>query len=77
MNASGTAAQAAKVIGWTILVGILTAVIDNQAAITEWLLQLSPDWLDPLVSKGWAALLSVIMLFVGPRQQNKAKQLGY
>ena len=61
-----------KVVGWSLLVALLTVVIENQATITAWLLQVSPDWLDPIVAKLWAMIISLIMLFVGPNQ-TKAK----
>jgi len=65
-------------IVWTILVALLTVIIDNQQTISAFVLSLSPDWLDPIVDKLWAFLLALMMLFVGPsRKAKRADIIGY
>lgn len=61
---------------WAAVAALLTVIIDNQGAITSWLLAVSPDWLDPIVARAWELILSIIMLFVGPSRKS-AKPKGY
>lgn len=56
---------------WSVVAIILSVVIDNQDAIAGWLLTISPDWLDGIVSQAWALVIAVIMLFVGPSKRAK------
>ncbi len=65
-------------IVWTIIAAILATVIDNQQTISDAILSIAPDWLDPIVEKAWAFLVAIIMLFVGPSRKAKKQELiGY
>lgn len=68
-NTSTGVATVAKSIGWVVVVAVLGSVIDNQQAIADWLMVVSPDWADLVVAKTFSYVIAAIMLFVGPRQQ--------
>lgn len=65
---SSSTGVVAKTIGWSIVVFVLGALVDNKDAVLSWLLQISPDWLDPIAGKLFSYAIALVMLFIGPRQ---------
>jgi hypothetical protein len=72
-----TLSKIVTTIGYAALVGMLGTMIDYQAQVQAFLVNVSPDWADPIVIKAWAYFLALIMLFVGPNRKKPAEVSKY